>query len=48
VYFSSSGPHTLRIQTREDGVSIDQVVISGDAYLHAPPGAAKRDNTIFE
>ena len=27
--FATPGPQTLRIQTREDGVSIDQIVISG-------------------
>jgi len=48
VYFTTSGPHTLRMQTREDGVSVDQIVLSADFYLHAPPGPAKRDNTIFE
>jgi hypothetical protein len=48
VYFATSGTHTLRVQTREDGVSFDQIVISADAYLHAAPGPAKRDDTIFE
>ena len=48
VYFSTSGSHTLRIQTREDGVSVNQIVISADTYLDAAPGPAKRDNTIFE
>src|SRR4029079_6906558 len=28
VYFANSGTHTLRIQVREDGLSIDQVVLS--------------------
>lgn len=48
IYFAGSGTHTLRVQTREDGVSFDQIVISADVYLDAPPGPAKRDNTIFE
>jgi hypothetical protein len=48
VYFSTSGTHTLRMQTREDGVSVDQIVISADVHLQAPPGPAKRDNTIFD
>jgi hypothetical protein len=46
VYFTTSGPQTLRIQTREDGVSIDQIVISAGRYLTTPPGAAKNDNTV--
>ena len=28
IRFSTSGAHTLRIQTREDGVQLDQVVLS--------------------
>ena len=28
VYFAETGPQTIRIQTREDGFSIDQVVLS--------------------
>ena len=34
VAFASSGTHTLRVQTREDGVSIDQIVLSSAAYLN--------------
>jgi hypothetical protein len=30
VKFATSGTHTLRVQTREDGVEIDQIVISRD------------------
>ena len=37
VTFASSGSHTLRIQTREDGVSIDQVILSPNTYLYNPP-----------
>jgi hypothetical protein len=37
----------LYIQTREDGVSIDQVVLSAEKYLTARPGAAKNDATIL-
>jgi phosphatidylserine/phosphatidylglycerophosphate/cardiolipin synthase-like enzyme len=46
VYFSSTGTQRLRIQTREDGLSIDQIVISPSQYLNQAPGAAKNDNTI--
>jgi len=45
IYFATPGPQTLRIQSREDGVSIDQIVISAGAYLTAAPGAAKNDAT---
>jgi hypothetical protein len=36
----------LRIQAREDGVGIDQVVLSSVKYLTARPGATKNDATI--
>ena len=36
----------VRIQTREDGVSLDQFVLSAGQYLNAPPGPPKRDATI--
>lgn len=40
-------PHFIVIQTREDGVSIDQVVLSAEKYLTTRPGAAKNDKTIL-
>ena len=46
IYFANSGPQTLRIQTREDGLSIDQVILSPAAYLTRAPGATKNDTTI--
>lgn len=46
VRFASSGSHTLRIQTREDGVQIDQVVLSALAYLTNSPGLVSRDTKI--
>lgn len=46
LYFATSGPQTLRIQTREDGLSIDQVVLSPGTYLSSAPGAARNDTTI--
>ncbi|HVG20549.1 MAG TPA: PQQ-dependent sugar dehydrogenase [Blastocatellia bacterium] len=47
VYFASSGAQTLRIQTREDGFEIDQIVLSPVTYLNLPPGADRNDNTIL-
>ncbi|MBA3638669.1 MAG: endonuclease/exonuclease/phosphatase family protein [Acidobacteriota bacterium] len=47
VYFDTTGPQTLRIQRREDGVSIDQVVLSASTYLSSSPGANKNDTTIL-
>ena len=46
IYFATSGPHTLRIQQREDGVLFDQIVLSPNTYLTAPPGRQNRDDTI--
>jgi hypothetical protein len=37
----------MRIQTREDGVAIDQVVLSARKYLTTRPGAARNDMTIL-
>jgi len=47
VYFSATGPQTLRVQTREDGFAIDQIVLSPAAYLSASPGAPKNDTRIL-
>ena len=46
IYFATSGSHTLRIQQREDGVLFDQIVLSPDTFLTAPPGQQNRDGTI--
>lgn len=47
VYFAASGPQRIRIQVREDGASIDQVVLSPTTYLNSSPGALKNDATIL-
>jgi len=47
VYFAATGTHTLRIQQREDGVTVDQIVISPDAYLTVPPGSRQDDTTLL-
>jgi hypothetical protein len=36
----------MRIQVREDGVQIDQIVLSAGRYLTTPPGAVSNDATI--
>ena len=45
IYFATSGTHTLRIQQREDGTAIDQIVLSPDTYVRAVPGAVRNDMT---
>jgi FG-GAP-like repeat len=41
--FPEGGAQTIRIQTREDGVSIDQIVLSSEKYKAKRPGTAKDD-----
>jgi hypothetical protein len=43
----SAGFQSMTIQTREDGVSIDQVVLSSNKYATTSPGPAKNDATIL-
>jgi len=45
--FDTGGVQTIRIQAREDGVSIDQVVLSPGTYLNHAPGAVRNDTTIL-
>ena len=47
IYFAASGSQTLRVQSREDGLSIDQIVLSPQTYISASPGALKNDTTIL-
>ena len=47
VYFEASGPQTIRVQMREDGLSLDQIVLSSEAFLTSAPGTTKNDGTIL-
>lgn len=52
IYFEAAGTQaqtiqTIRIQNREDGLRIDQVMLSPDAYLNTPPGSLQNDTTIY-
>ena len=47
VEFPSDGPRTIRIQTREDGVEIDQIVLSASNYMNSSPGRSRDDSTIL-
>jgi HKD family nuclease len=47
VYFATSGTHTVRIQQREDGAIVDQIVLSPNTYLTAEPGPRRDDATII-
>ena len=47
IYFANDGPQTIRIQTREDGLGIDQEVLSSVYYLNSSPGAINNDTTVL-
>ena len=38
---------TIRVQPREDGLAIDQIVLSPATYLTSSPGATKNDTTLL-
>jgi regulation of enolase protein 1 (concanavalin A-like superfamily) len=46
VTFPTTGTRTLRVQVREDGVQLDQIVLSPGRYLNAAPGGVTNDSTI--
>jgi phosphatidylserine/phosphatidylglycerophosphate/cardiolipin synthase-like enzyme len=46
VRFATTGTQTIRIQTREDGVDIDQIILSPSTYLSSAPGPVSNDKTI--
>ena len=46
LYFDGT-PETLRVQVREDGFSIDQIVLSPATFLSASPGTTKNDVVIL-
>ena len=45
LYFNGAA-QTIRVQAREDGLSIDQIVLSPVTYATSAPGAGKNDSTI--
>ena len=47
IRFASSGTQTIRVQLREDGLALDQIVLSPVQYLNNAPGAPKNDTTIL-
>lgn len=46
IYFDAPAQR-LRVQVREDGMSIDQIVLSPVQFFTAAPGAGKNDATIY-
>ena len=47
IHFATTGTRRVRVQVREDGLGIDQIVLSSDLYLMDAPGATKGDTTIL-
>ena len=47
LYFQTTGTHTLRVQVREDGLSIDQIVLSPQTFLSNAPGNRVTDATVL-
>jgi phosphatidylserine/phosphatidylglycerophosphate/cardiolipin synthase-like enzyme len=47
LYFAASGAQTIRIQRREDGISLDQIILSPRNFASQSPGLAKQDSTIY-
>ena len=47
VRFATTGSRTLRVQTREDGVQVDQIVLSASTFLTSAPGQVANDRTII-
>ena len=47
LYFAASATQTMRIEVREDGLAIDQIVLSPQTCLNAAPGQLKNDTTIL-
>ena len=47
IYFAATGTHTIRVQAREDGISLDQIVLSRVQFASTAPGTAKNDITVL-
>ena len=47
VYFATTGTHTVRVQQREDGAIVDQIVLSPTTYLSSSPGSRDDDTRIL-
>ncbi len=40
IYFATTGTHTIRVQTREDGLAVDRILLSPTTYMSSPPGGS--------
>jgi hypothetical protein len=46
--FPQGGVQYILIQSREDGMSVDQIILSAEKFRTTAPGSAKNDNTIVK
>ncbi|CAN5864463.1 hypothetical protein BH24ACI4_BH24ACI4_08120 [soil metagenome] len=46
IWFATTGTQTIRVQIREDGVAIDQILLSPQQYVDTAPGPVTNDSTI--
>ena len=44
---ATDGPQRIRVQVREDGLGIDQVVLSSSQWVTKAPGATKNDTVVL-
>jgi hypothetical protein len=47
VRFTTTGLQRIQVQLWEDGLSVDQIVLSPSTYLSVPPGPGSNDTTIL-
>ncbi len=47
IYFGHTGTHTMRLQVQQDGLLLDQIVLSPHAYLASAPGQSGNDTTLL-
>jgi hypothetical protein len=47
ISFDADGPQTVRVQQREDGAIVDEIVLSPDTFLSSPPGLHDNDTTTL-
>jgi phosphatidylinositol-3-phosphatase len=47
IRFQTTGPQRIRVQTREDGLGIDQIVLSAKTFLSSAPGTRFNDATVL-
>ncbi len=47
IFFQTTGPQTIRIQQREDGMFIDQIVLSPVTFFTTSPGKLTNDTVIL-